>query len=140
MSDDGLVTLASKFSVTQTRDRLETDPESKGITVFARIDDATGAASVAMPPRPTELWVFGNPKPGTPLTQSNPTIGIDLPLHVLSWQDARGKVWLTCNDPSWPAPRHGLGPATNGSANALATGLANLAKTAARWSQTPRLT
>jgi len=40
--------------------------------------------------------------------QSNQTIGIDLPLKVLVWQDTSGKTWLSYNDPSWLAKRHGL--------------------------------
>src|SRR5713101_8223852 len=131
MSEDGLVTLASKFSVKETLDRLETDLKAKGITVFAGIDHAAGAASVAMPLRATELLIFGNPKAGTPLMQSNQTIGIDLPLKILGWQDAGGKVWLTYDDPSWLAQRHRLSPDTDRSINALATVLANLVKAAA---------
>jgi uncharacterized protein (DUF302 family) len=131
MSEDGLVTIASKFSVKETIDRLEANLKAKDITVFARIDHAAGAASVAIPLRPTELLVFGNPKAGTPLMQSNQTMGIDLPLKILSWQDAGGKVWLTYNDPSWLARRHRLGADTDASVNALATVLANLAKAAA---------
>ena len=71
MSENGLVTIATKFSVKETLDRLEVDLKAKGITLFARIDHAAGATSVAMPLRPTELLIFGNPKAGTPLMQSN---------------------------------------------------------------------
>jgi uncharacterized protein (DUF302 family) len=131
MAEDGLVSIASKFSVKDTLDRLEADLKSKNITVFARIDHAAGAASVAMPLRPTELLIFGNPKAGTPLMQANRTIGIDLPLKILGWQDAGQQVWLTYNDPSWLARRHRLGPAADASVNALANVLANLAKAAA---------
>ena len=107
MSEDGLVTKASKFSVKKTLDRLETNLQGKKITVFARIDHAAGASSVAMPLKATELLIFGNPKVGTRLMRSNQTIGIDLPLKILVWQDAGGNVWLTYNDPSWLARRHG---------------------------------
>jgi uncharacterized protein (DUF302 family) len=131
MIEDGLITLASTFSVKESLDRLEADLKSKGITVFARIDHAAGAASVSMPLRPTELLIFGNPKSGTPLMQSNQTIGIDLPLKFLCWQDADGKVWLTFNDPEWLARRHRLDPSTDGSVGALGTMLAKLAKAAA---------
>ena len=131
MSEDGLVTIASRFSVKETLDRLEANLKAKDITVFARIDHAAGAASVAMPLRPTELLIFGNPKAGTPLMQSKQTIGIDLPLKILGWQDAGGKVWLTYNDPSSLARRHQLGPGADASVNALVTVIANLAKTAA---------
>jgi len=131
MDEDGLVTVASKYPVRETLDRLEADLKAKSITVFARIDHAAGAASVAMPLRPTELLIFGNPKAGTPLMQSNQTIGIDLPLKILAWQDADGKVWLTYNDPRWLAGRHRLGSGTDAGVSALATLLAKLAKAAA---------
>jgi uncharacterized protein (DUF302 family) len=131
MSDDGLVTLACTHAVRETLDRLEVDLRAKSITVFARIDHAAGAASVAMPLRPTELLIFGNPKAGTPLMQANQSIGIDLPLKILGWQDEGGKVWLTYNDPHWLAQRHQLGAATDASVSALASLLAKLAKAAA---------
>jgi uncharacterized protein (DUF302 family) len=131
MSEDGLITLASKFSVKETLDRLEVNLKARDIMVFARIDHAAGAASVGMPLRPTELLIFGNPKAGTPLMQSNQAIGIDLPLKILSWQDADGKAWLAYNDPGWIARRHRLGASTDASVNALAAVLANLAKGAA---------
>jgi uncharacterized protein (DUF302 family) len=131
MAEDGLVTVAGNFSVRESLDRLEADLKAKNITVFARIDHAAGAASVAMPLRPTELLIFGNPKAGTPLMQANQTIGIDLPLKILAWQDAGGKVWLTYNDPHWLAGRHRLGSGTEAGIAAVATLLANLVKTAA---------
>jgi uncharacterized protein (DUF302 family) len=131
MSEDGLVTLASKFTVKQTLDRLEADLKTKGITVFARIDHAAGAASVDMRLRPTELLIFGSPKGGTPLMQANQAIGIDLPLKILGWQDAGEKVWVTYTDPAWLARRYRLGAGTAGNVDALATLLANLAKAAA---------
>ncbi len=130
MSEDGLVSVASKYSVKESLDRLEAELKAKTITVFARIDHAAGAASVAMPLRPTEVLIFGNPKAGTPLMQSRRTMGIDLPLKVLAWQDSDGKVWLTYNDPGWLARRHRLGPDTTANVNALTTLLANLARAA----------
>jgi uncharacterized protein (DUF302 family) len=80
------------------------------MTVFAHIDHAAGAAEVGLGLRPTDLLIFGNAKGGTPLMQSIQTIGIDLPLKALVWQDASGSTWLSYNDPSWLAKRHGLGP------------------------------
>jgi uncharacterized protein (DUF302 family) len=130
MSEDGLVTIASNYSVEETLDRLEVDLKAKNITVFVRIDHAAGAASVAMPLTPTELLIFGNPKSGTFLMQSKQTIGIDLPLKVLAWQDAGGKVWLTYTDLRWLARRHRLSSGTDASVAALATVLANLVKAA----------
>jgi uncharacterized protein (DUF302 family) len=131
MSDTGLVTIASKYSVKEAIDRLESALRAKGVALFARIDHAAGAASVDMPLRPTEVLIFGNPKAGTPLMQANQTIGLDLPLKILAWQDAAGKVWLTYNDPRWLARRHGLGDSAKPAVEALATVLANFAKAAA---------
>ena len=40
--------------------------------------------------------------------QAEQTIGIDLPLKALVWQDASGDTWVSYNDPAWLAHRHGL--------------------------------
>jgi uncharacterized protein (DUF302 family) len=57
---------------------------------------------------PTELIIFGNARGGTPLMQSVQTVGIDLPLKALVWEDAAGKTWISYNEPSWIAKRHGV--------------------------------
>jgi uncharacterized protein (DUF302 family) len=103
MNETGLTTIRSRSSVKATIDRLEASLKAGGVIVFARIDHAAGAISVGMSLRPTELLIFGNPKGGTPLMQANQTIGIDLPLKVLAWEDASGGVWVTYNDPAWLA-------------------------------------
>ncbi len=131
MSDDGLVTMASHHPVQETIDRLEAAVKAAGLTVFARIDHGAGAAAVEMPLRPTQLLIFGNPKGGTPLMQSRQTIGLDLPLKMLAWEDASGKVWLTYSDIGWLAHRYGLGPETEPAVAALGKALANLATRAA---------
>ena len=94
MADNGLITIASAHSVKDTIDRLAADVTSKGMTVFARIDHAAGAQGAGLALRPTELLIFGNAKGGTPLMQSQQTIGIDLPLKALAFEDAAGAVWL----------------------------------------------
>lgn len=107
-AETGLVTKKSAHSVAQTLDRLEGALKDKGIVVFARIDHTAGAKKAGMPLRSTELLIFGNPKLGTPLMQSKQTIGIDLPLKVLAWEDENGQVWLTYNAPDFLANRHGI--------------------------------
>lgn len=104
----GVITKKSAHSVKQTLDRLEKTLKEKGIVVFARIDHAAGAKKVGAHLRPTELLIFGNPKLGTPLMQSNQTIGIDLPLKVLAWEDENGQVWLMYYAPAFLADRHGI--------------------------------
>src|SRR3974377_2387901 len=79
MAADGLITLGSSYGPHETMNRLETNVKAKGLTVFARIDHAAGAAEVGLPLRPTELLIFGNAKGGTPLMQAIQNIGIDLP-------------------------------------------------------------
>ena len=108
--ENGLVRLASKYSVEQTMERLEALLQERGITVFARIDHSGEAAKVGLTMRPTKLLIFGSPKGGTPLMQAAPSIAIDLPLKALFWQDADGKVWLTYNDPAYLQHRHNVPP------------------------------
>ena len=85
---------------------LETEIRTKGMEVFARIDHAAGAAEVGLNLLPTELIIFGNARGGTPLMQSAQTIGIDLPLKALVWEDAAGKTWISYNEPKWIVQRH----------------------------------
>ncbi|MGD9828631.1 MAG: DUF302 domain-containing protein [Hyphomicrobiaceae bacterium] len=93
-ADGELVIRESKYSVKETIDRLAKDLASKGVKVAARIDHSAGAKSVGMELKPAQVLVFGNPKLGTPLMQAAPMIGLDLPMKMLAWQDANGKVWL----------------------------------------------
>jgi len=101
-----VISKKSAHTVSITIDRLENILKKKGITIFARVDHKKGAKSVDMKLRPTELLIFGNPKLGTPLMQSQQTVGIDLPMKALAWEDADGKVWLTYNKPTDMAARH----------------------------------
>ena len=130
MAADGLITVASSFGPEETADRLESEITARGMTVFARVDHAAGAAQVGMPLRPTELLIFGNARGGTPLMQSDQAVGIDLPLKALIWKDANGKTWLAYNDPKWVAQRHRLGADADRAIDTLAAALAALAKAA----------
>jgi uncharacterized protein (DUF302 family) len=130
MAIDGLTTIRSSFGQQDTVRRLEATVKEKGLTVFARIDHAAGAAEVGLALRPTELLIFGNAKGGTPLMQAAQTIGIDLPLKALVWQDSAGNTWLSYNDPSWLAERHGLGAEVETTVRALTAALNALAKAA----------
>ena len=108
MAADGLTTLRSSYGPKDTMSRLEAEVKARGMTVFARIDHAAGAAGAGLSLRPTELLIFGNGKAGTPLMQTVQTTGIDLPLKALVWEDASGATWLSYNDPAWLAQRHGV--------------------------------
>ena len=109
MAVGGLTSLRSPHGPKDTMDRLEAEVKVRGMTVFARIDHAEGAAAAGLSLRPTELLIFGNARAGTPLMQAAQTIGIDLPLKALVWQDEAGNTFLSYNDPAFVADRHGIG-------------------------------
>jgi len=108
---EGLTSIRSSFGPKETMDRLVAEISAKEMAVFARIDHAGGAAEVGLTLRPTELIIFGNARGGTPLMQSVQTVGIDLPLKALVWQDAAGETWISYNEPGWIAQRHGIADA-----------------------------
>ena len=103
---DGLIVLESSYSADETMNRFEAIAKEKGLNIFARIDHAAGAAKIGKTLRPTEVLIFGNPQGGTPFMECSQTVGIDLPLKVLVWQDSTGQVWLGYNDPEYMATRH----------------------------------
>ena len=103
---DGVIAVKSAHAPKEAIDRLEKLVKEKGMTVFARVDHAAGAAKVGKTLRPTELLIFGNPQGGTPLMECAQSAGIDLPMKAMAWQDASGQTWLGYNDPGWIAQRH----------------------------------
>ncbi|TPK72923.1 DUF302 domain-containing protein [Mesorhizobium sp. B2-3-3] len=131
MAGDGLITVQSRFGVTETIDRMAEAVKRAGLRVFARIDHAAGARDIGASLRPTELLIFGNPKGGTPLMQDRQLAGIDLPVKALAWEDEEGKVWLSYNDPHWIAERHGLSDASRKAVAAIATGMDKVVAAAA---------
>src|SRR5215468_7546621 len=130
MTAAGLTTMRSSYGPKDTMSKLESEVKAKGMTVFARINHAAGAAAVGLSLRPTEVLIFGNAKGGTPLMQSMQTIGIDLPLKALIWRDVSGNTWLSYNDPSWLAKRHGLGHEADATVSAMAAALRAIASAA----------
>lgn len=105
---NGIVDVPTRRSVDQAVDRLKALLQAKGITLFAVIDHSGEAAKVGLEMRPTKLLIFGSPKAGTPLMLAAPSIAIDLPLKILVWEDAEGKVWLSYNSPEYLEGRHTL--------------------------------
>jgi len=105
---EGLVTLNSPYSAPETTDRLERTVTAAGFKVVARVEHSKAAAGAGLELHPETLLIFGKPKAGTLLMQSRPTVGIDLPMKYLVWQDAAGRVHVAWNDPAWIAARHGI--------------------------------
>jgi uncharacterized protein (DUF302 family) len=106
--DNGMVHLSSPYSVSETLKKLDAVLQSRGLTVFARIDHSGEAEKVGMKMHPTQLIIFGSPKGGTPLMVASPTLAIDLPLNALVWEDAGGKVWLSYNTAEYLKQRHNI--------------------------------
>jgi uncharacterized protein (DUF302 family) len=104
----GVVQLPSHHAVDSTVDRLEELLRQRGILVFARIDFSGDAGRAGLRMRPEQMLIFGNPKAGTPLMLAVPLSGLDLPLKVLVWEAADGKVWAAYNDPQYIVQRHRL--------------------------------
>jgi uncharacterized protein (DUF302 family) len=107
----GIVSLASPYAVGDTAERVVRVLEQAGMTILARIDQQGAARAVGLAMRPMVLILFGNPRGGTPLMQSYPTLAIDLPLKALVWEDAGGQVWGSTNSPEYMQRRHGLAEA-----------------------------
>ncbi len=105
---EGVVIKKSAYSVSETIDRLVAIFKEKGITVFARVNHAAGAEKIDKKLAPAELVIFGNPKIGTPLMQSNIISGIDLPLKAMAYQNASGTVELVYSHPGFLARRHDI--------------------------------
>jgi len=108
LAAEGLIKKPSAHGVEETVSRVKVLLEKKGIRIFAHVNHQRNAQSVPLELGEVQLLVFGNPKLGTPLMQSNPTVGIDLPMKILVWEDADGKVWIAYNDPAYLAHRHGI--------------------------------
>jgi uncharacterized protein (DUF302 family) len=108
MHNNGLIQVASPYSVAETVKRLESILASHGLQVFALVDHSGEAEKVGMKMRPTKLLIFGSPKGGTPVMLAAPTIAIDLPLKALIAEDENGKVSVSYNTPEYLQQRHGV--------------------------------
>ena len=126
---DGMITVKSNHSVSDTADKLESVLQEKGMKIFARIDHAAGAAGIGQEMRPTELIIFGNPKVGTGMMLCAQSVGIDLPMKALIWQDEEGNNWLGYNDPQFLKSRHQM-EGCDGLIDKVSGALANFSKAA----------
>jgi uncharacterized protein (DUF302 family) len=109
-ANKGIIDKPSNHSVDATVEKLKNILQAKGVTLFAVVDHGGEAAKVGMKMPPTKLLIFGSPKAGTPLMLAAPSMAIDLPLKILVWEDAQGKVWASYNSSEYLKERHGLPP------------------------------
>jgi uncharacterized protein (DUF302 family) len=125
---EGIISIPSHHDVDATVKRLTGILDSQGVKIFAVIDHSGEAEKAGLPMRNTKLLIFGNPKAGTPLMLAAPTVALDLPLKILVWEDASGKVWLAYNSVEFIRQRHNLTPG-------LAANIAVIDKLAAKASE-----
>ncbi len=104
----GFTRYQSHYDVATTLDRLSDLAVGKGLKVFARIDFARDAHDAALFLRDEQLLIFGNPKAGTPLLQAAPSVGLDLPLKALAYEDTEGVTWIAFNEPAYVIGRHAV--------------------------------
>ncbi len=109
MNYQGVITKISSQNFEDTYTALvsviNNNPKLK---IVAELDHHANAASVGLPLNPTRIIMFGNPNLGTPLMQSSPITGLDLPQKILVWQDDQGKVKVSYNDPTYLQERHNI--------------------------------
>jgi uncharacterized protein (DUF302 family) len=108
MGGKGIIDIQSHQSADETVAKLRAILDAKGVTLFALVDHNGEAEKAGMKMRPTKLLIFGSPKAGTPVMLAAPSIAIDLPLKILVWEDAEGKVWVSYNSPDYLRERHNV--------------------------------
>jgi uncharacterized protein (DUF302 family) len=106
--NSGIISFVSPWSFDETVKRIEAELGAKKIKLFARIDQAAEASAFGLALRPTVLLFFGDPKMGTPLMDSNPTLALDLPLKALIWESDSAQVYVGVTSPEFLQKRHSL--------------------------------
>lgn len=82
-----MVTRSSRSGFSATVTALIAAVERRGLTVFAQVDHAAGAAETGLELEDEVVVSFGSPRAGTPLMQADRRVGIELPLRMLIWRD-----------------------------------------------------
>jgi len=90
--------LTSHYDFATTVSRLKDTLAARGLTLFADIDQSAAATQAGTTLRPTWLFLFGNPKGGTPAMHDNPHAAVELPLRAVIWQDDRGATHIDYQD------------------------------------------
>jgi uncharacterized protein (DUF302 family) len=126
MVPEGFNSVESSHRFRATRERLERACVAHGMTVFARIDHSSAAAGAGLSLRPTEVFLLGNARAGTPLMSAFPHLAIDLPLRILIWEDEDGRASLGYNEPDWIVRRQTNDPGLQPQIEAMRTTLSEI--------------
>lgn len=84
------MSVSDSFVAAETR--LREAIGARDLTLFSIIDHSAGATLAGRDIGQSKLFIFGNPKGGTPLMQAAPQMGMDLPLKVLIYTNAAGRT------------------------------------------------
>jgi uncharacterized protein (DUF302 family) len=116
---EGVVTKVSSSGVQDTVDRFLELLKSKGVKVFAVIDQRAEARAAGLDLRETTLVIFGNPAAGTGVMVASPLAALDLPLKVVVWADPGQRTSVSYTAPATLAARYGLTPQTEAALEAV---------------------
>ena len=105
-ADNGMLNVASSFSVNDTTKRLKNILTKKGMTVFNTVKHSESANALGFDLPDMQLVIFGNPKIGSALMKCQQSVAVDLPLKFLIWADEQNKIWITYNNPEYLKKRH----------------------------------
>lgn len=108
LDGDGIVTVKSAYPVAETIERIQKDVISKGITWFGIVDQANLGNAAGNEVLSSTLLMFGNPALGTSFVTASQTAGLDWPVRVLVYENAKGEVFAAYTDFAWIADRHGI--------------------------------
>ena len=103
-----IVKLKSKYSVSETMDRLEKTAKSQGMNVFARIDFGKMGEKSKVKIPPNQLLIFGKGRGGPKLISASPSASLDLPLRAAAWEDKNGNVWVSYTSADAIKDRHNI--------------------------------
>lgn len=98
-ADSMIVKKESKHSVSETMDKFEAIVKEKGLGVFGRVNHQENAKTVDLEMGEAEVLIFGNPKMGTLLMKQDIAVALDLPMKVVVYKDAEGKVFIAYRQP-----------------------------------------
>ena len=108
MDIKGITICASRYSVKETIDRIQSTLQEKGVTIYARIDQQAEANNAGQNLLPLEFILFGNPKAGGPVMAANPVAALELPLKIIAWEDQQQEVWVAYNAAAYIKERFSL--------------------------------
>ena len=105
---EGIITKPSSFSVEEILERLQEAMRSRGLTIFAHINQSEEARRVGLEMQEAHVLIFGHPKAGTPLMIASPLLALELPLKVLVWQESDDRVWVSYTSTAYLAARYSI--------------------------------